>query len=189
VTLSCVAGTMQCMANNKRTPIEDRFWAKVEITGFCWNWTAGTTRGYGVISLGGRHGEKVYAHRWSYQHLVGAIPEGMAIDHLCRNILCVNPDHLEPVPNSENVRRGAVSRNKAGVCKYGHPLDYQRPDGHGRNCTTCNTERNGARYKSDPEFRERVLARQQAHREANKDRINARQRERRAARKAVSGKC
>ena len=145
MALSCETITLPCMANTKRTPIEDRFWAKVEITGFCWNWTASTVRGYGAISDGGKHGKKIYAHRWSYEHLVGAIPEGLTIDHLCRNILCVNPDHLEPVGRGENARRHYRSVNTNSVCHKGHPLDYVRPDGHGRNCSTCRRDRRAAK--------------------------------------------
>lgn len=45
------------------------------------------------------------AHRWAYEFLVGEIPEGLTLDHLCRNKACVMPDHLEPVTQAENHRR------------------------------------------------------------------------------------
>jgi hypothetical protein len=105
--------------------LEDRFWAKVEPTGFCWNWVAGkTTAGYGSFSLGKEHGGKIdYAHRVSYELLVGPIPEGLHLDHLCRNRGCVNPDHLEPVTCKTNVQRSpTVGRHRAAECKRGHPL-------------------------------------------------------------------
>lgn len=85
-----------------------RFFERVEITGFCWNWTGGTSTAYGVFWFGGR---MVRAHRWAYEHLVGPIPEGMQLDHLCWNPGCVNPDHLEPVTQDENnARRRRVGR-------------------------------------------------------------------------------
>jgi hypothetical protein len=50
------------------------------------------------------------AHRFAYLEFVGPIPDGLVLDHLCRNKKCVNPDHLEPVTNAENLRRGRVAR-------------------------------------------------------------------------------
>lgn len=80
----------------------DRFWARVEI-GVCWTWIGSTDRGYGVFGAQGRY---FRAHRWAWEALVGPIPEGLHLDHLCRNPSCVNPDHLEPVTQAENIRRG-----------------------------------------------------------------------------------
>jgi len=86
--------------------LPDRFWDKVQAepnTG-CWLWDANTTRGgYGHFKVSGR---MVYAHRLAYEKLVGPIPDGLSLDHLCRVPGCVNPDHLEPVTHAENVRRG-----------------------------------------------------------------------------------
>lgn len=67
----------------------------------CWNFTGPIRKksGYGAA---GRHG---YAHRYFYRELVGPIPEGLHIDHLCMNKQCVNPKHLEPVTPGENARR------------------------------------------------------------------------------------
>ena len=80
----------------------DRFWARVDV-GLCWEWTGSNDRGYGMFRLDGR---TVRAHRWAWETLVGPIPRGLHLDHLCRNPPCVNPDHLEPVTQPENIRRG-----------------------------------------------------------------------------------
>lgn len=70
----------------------------------CWEWNGSVHKvGYGTINM-------EYAHRVIYEREVGPIPDGYDIDHLCRNKLCVNPAHLEPVPHAVNVRRGAQTR-------------------------------------------------------------------------------
>ena len=70
-----------------------RFWAKVDTSGDCWLWTGAIgSHGYGMLTVGSRlNGTKraVTAHRFSYTHLVGQIPEGLVIDHLCRTRRCV----------------------------------------------------------------------------------------------------
>jgi hypothetical protein len=89
------------------TPLAERFWPKVQKTETCWLWMAGTDRkGYGVIGQGRRPARMLQAHRVAYELCVGAIPEGLVLDHLCRNPPCVNPSHLEPVTNRENILRG-----------------------------------------------------------------------------------
>lgn len=95
--------------------IEIRFWNKVNKTDACWNWTgAKFYRGYGCFRL---NGQSVLAHRVAYELVHGPTPMGLVIDHLCRNTLCVNPDHLEPVTNAENVRRGMVLKGKKYTLK------------------------------------------------------------------------
>lgn len=128
----------------KPTAVE-RFWAKMERQGDgCWLWMAGRNRGgYGTFYVDGRD---VKAHRYAYELLVGPIPEGLVIDHLCRTRACVNPSHLDPVTAEENVRRGegptAVNARKAR-CHRGHPLDFIDSQG-ARQCSTCRTVRSAA---------------------------------------------
>lgn len=74
----------------------------------CWNWQLSLDHhGYGMAYIDGK---KIGAHRLIYQRERGPIPDGMPLDHLCRNPRCVNPDHLEPVTQAENVRRGVRAR-------------------------------------------------------------------------------
>lgn len=97
----------------KRRPTKrELFWAKVHKTDSCWLWTATDDgHGYGHFQAGtNRHNARsVKAHRWAYEDLVGPIPEGMVLDHLCHVPRCVNPDHLRVVSqrvNSQN--RGEI---------------------------------------------------------------------------------
>lgn len=127
-------------------PLADRFWAKARRSSDddCWNWTAMVAGGgYGQFSV---NGKKVPAHRVAYQLEVGAVPDGLVLDHLCRNRLCVNPRHLEPVSNRENILRGeglAAVHAAKEQCVRGHEFDrtiiqYGRER---RICTTCVRER------------------------------------------------
>lgn len=98
------------------TPVDRRVWDFIEKTDSCWLWTGHTTQdGYGRI----RHGaasptpEATHiVHRLVYEQLVGPIPEGMVLDHICRVRNCVNPKHLEPVTNAENLRRTTAQRDR-----------------------------------------------------------------------------
>lgn len=85
---------------------EKLFWAKVQITDAgCWIWSASKNEcGYGNFAVNGKCRR---AHRVSYVLNKGPIPDGKQIDHICRKRSCVNPEHLEPVTNKENVLRGA----------------------------------------------------------------------------------
>jgi hypothetical protein len=99
------------------SPLEDRFWAKVDKRGpdECWLWTGATYQGppgsglYGKLGAGGKHGKTLCAHRVAYELQVGPIPPGFEVDHLCFVTLCQNGAHLEAVPPGENQRR-AVAR-------------------------------------------------------------------------------
>lgn len=88
-------------------PLADRFWSHVDKSADCWEWTASTTRaGYGQINVGDhRIG---LAHRVAYELAVGPIPDGLVIDHRCRNRICVRPDHLRVVSVKQNAENRAV---------------------------------------------------------------------------------
>lgn len=83
----------------------------IEFGDGCWEWTGTKNQfGYGRLC---RDGRRVVAHRWLYERLRGAVPAGLQMDHLCRNRSCVNPDHLEPVTQRENLRRGDMAKSSA----------------------------------------------------------------------------
>lgn len=90
-------------------PPAERFWSKaVEAPSGCWLWTAALDRdGYGAWSP--HKGQRMPAHRWSYEQMIGPIPDGLELDHLCRNAPCVNPYHLDPVTTQVNNARRAAS--------------------------------------------------------------------------------
>lgn len=129
---------------------EERFFARVtEDENGCWNWHRAAPNGYG--SFAEKRNKPVPAHRWSYEFMRVEIPDGLVIDHLCRNRLCVNPWHLDPVTQRENVMRAdgpsALNARKT-KCLRGHPLDaantYVCPRGK-RECRIC---RNAATARS-----------------------------------------
>ncbi len=100
-----LAGAGRGNYTRHKQDVNERFWAKVQRRGDqeCWEWlSARHVRGYGLFQL---DGTVVRAHRVAYGLLVGPIPAGLVLDHLCRNPPCVNPAHLEPVSQGENLRR------------------------------------------------------------------------------------
>lgn len=120
----------------------ERLWSKALADGTgCWIWQRSvSTAGYGHIWDGGK---LLAAHRVAYELVKGLIPEGLTLDHLCRNRRCINPDHLEAVTHRVNVLRGesfaAENANKAR-CPQGHPYNeantYLYPSG-ARACHIC----------------------------------------------------
>lgn len=139
-----------------RKPSLDNIWNQIDATGPCWLWLGKSRRGrnrqYGGVKFNG----KTYAaHRFVYELLVGPIPDGLTLDHLCRVPLCVNPDHLEPVTQIENMKRGVVRKypGKPNLrkthCPRGHPYSGEnlRITKRGyRCCRTCENAACLARY-------------------------------------------
>lgn len=99
---------IESLPRNMQTKIrpEECFIAGLDPT--CWIWT-GAVQGKGYGSVG--HQKRIWSsHKLAYTLLVGPVPEGLTLDHLCRNKLCCNPAHLEAVTNLENIRRGLSAR-------------------------------------------------------------------------------
>jgi hypothetical protein len=145
--------------------MEERFWQYVDKQE-CWNWTAATNFGYGVFTI---KSVAVFAHRFIYEWLIGPVPNGYDVDHICHNRdkencpggakclhrKCVNPAHLEAVKPAVNRSRGITERPNNGNhwssrthCGHGHKFTPENTyirmkDGKfwKRECRTCNRER------------------------------------------------
>lgn len=141
----------------KPRPAIERFLHLIQpVESGCWEWAGYIQKnGYAKHWVDGRH---VSAHRWSYEFHVGPIPPGLQIDHLCRVKHCVNPDHLEAVTASENVRRMTPHRepyqNAMETCRNGHPYDDENTiiAATGRACATCKRDANRAFYERNREL-------------------------------------
>ena len=143
----------------------DKFWSKVDrkSNDECWEWL-GSDNGheYGRFYAGGGKDNPLtyYAHRYSYTLYYGEIPEGLEIDHLCKNRKCVNPLHLEAVTTKVNVLRSdslSAKRARQEFCIRGHPLfgDNLYEAGGKRMCKQCrednrlnNKDRDGENRRS-----------------------------------------
>lgn len=147
----CDSRVLEALSDVPRERIY-RFASKVRVQpGGCWEWAGNChpDSGYGRVWFS-KNDDRL-AHRVCYEWAVGPIPEGLTLDHLCRNRRCVNPSHLEPVTNTENVMRGfspaAVNARKR-TCWRGHPFDetntYTAASG-ARHCRECARIRKQAR--------------------------------------------
>ena len=126
------------------------FWDLVERGPGCWLWLGGKRAdGYGRFTM---NGYRYYAHRLSYQMTAGEIPDGLGLDHLCRNTSCVNPTHLEPVTQKENVLRGMgimAMEARQTHCIHGHEFTmdniytYSKQPSQ-RKCRICRRDRSVA---------------------------------------------
>lgn len=142
--------------------IIDRVSARVVVdANGCWTWTGSpTSNGYGRISWAvDRKITYALTHRVMWAHHRGAIPEGLDLDHLCRNRLCCNPDHLEPVTRQTNLLRGdtiPARRAAATQCHRGHaftPENTRLTSLGQRECRECKRETNRAYYWKNRERR------------------------------------
>jgi hypothetical protein len=127
--------------------IQDKLWVTPE---GCWHYTGALTRGgYGMA--------RTLVHRYVWTTLVGDIPDGMQIDHACKQRSCCNPAHLRVVTRRANVLNnsgGVAARNARKVaCKAGHLFDeantYLRPDGY-RTCRICRAKAQRKYKRSHP---------------------------------------
>lgn len=105
--------------------------------------------GYSRVKI---KGKAALAHRVTYQVLVGPIPDGLTLDHLCRNRGCCNPYHLEPISLVENIMRGdgfGARNARKTHCNKGHEFtdENTRTYKNGRWCRTCVRERSTERRK------------------------------------------
>ena len=119
--------------------------------GPCWVWEKRLSKnGYAYLSVDGR---KTQAHRWAYEHFVGAVPDGLEPDHLCRNTGCVNYErHLELVTHQTNTLRGEsppAQYARRDACSKGHDFSAEntfRRGGGARGCRICDRARSRQSY-------------------------------------------
>jgi len=144
-------------ARVSREPIDQKY--RIDPDTGCWEWLRAKVRGYGVVN-DPAFGKNKPAHRYLYRLHRGDIPDGLVIDHLCRNHGCVNPWHLEPVTDGENVLRGigpSATNARKTHCRQGHEFtpENTRVTGKKRSCRLCHRS-----YRKQPE----VMARRRKYR-------------------------
>jgi hypothetical protein len=117
------------------------FWDHVEPSGDCLVWTGAKVDGYGKLNRGGKYH---LAHRYHWEHANGPVPDGLELDHTCRNRACVKLEHMEPVTGKVNTLRGegptAVNARRT-ECVNGHEFTeentYTAPGSGQRKCRAC----------------------------------------------------
>ena len=126
-----------------------RFFGFVELApNGCWLWH-GHKR---VGEYGGFWDDREFlAHRWAYEAFIGPVPEGDVLDHVCDTPACVNPRHVRPASQRENVLRGNAPpawQLTRTHCKWGHPYDKENTLIHAgkRECKTCRNAKERDRY-------------------------------------------
>ncbi len=143
-----------------RTPVAERIWVRIDRRGDdeCWPWTGCQDgNGYGMVFEDERRRGR-RAHRVAYEVIVGPVPVGLQLDHLCRNRLCCNPAHLEPVTKHENWRRGmsfSAIEARQTHCKRGHaltPENLERTVTDRRSCRKCMALRSAKWKEHHPEW-------------------------------------
>lgn len=166
---------------------EKRLWGYIDVsdTKDCWNWIGKATNsvGYGRLHW---QGKVQYAHRVAYMVEIGDIPDGLTIDHLCRNTYCCNPAHLEAVTMAENIRRAAAVNHSH--CSKGHKFEsgsYYLGK-HGKVCKMCSHNKAVAAYAANREA-EKAAARDRywKNRDANILRMRTAYQARKASRAEV----
>jgi hypothetical protein len=145
--------------NKKGSPDYLRFWTKVKIVAECWEWQGFVDpNGYGQFYP--THTKNELAHIYAYKFVYDIVPEGLVIDHLCRNRKCVNPFHLEAVTQRVNTLRGIGPSALNAVkthCPQGHPYDeantWVNPKKNERICRECSRQRYRKWYKANGRLR------------------------------------
>lgn len=128
----------------------EKFHAKYAInpTTGCWEWAASiNNQGYGTIRVAYR---LQLAHRFAYERFVGPIPDGLVLDHLCKNTKCCNPEHLQVVTQQINILRGdspAALHARTTHCPRGHEYNAENTilRRGKRECRECKRARDAAR--------------------------------------------
>lgn len=129
-------------------PLEERLSLQIRVAeNGCWIWLGGTTsnkNGYGRVRV---NGQKVLAHRASFELFIRRIPRSFTLDHICRIRLCVNPSHLIPKTQHGNILAGNSRMARLAIaqtCRKGHELSFEFYASKGRHlfrrfCPTCRT--------------------------------------------------
>lgn len=138
-SLTCGCQRPSCRIDRK---LEDVLGQLIIQDNGCHTWPGATNEGYGTVGFG-KPRRRWLVHKLVYEHLVEPVPDGLELDHVCRNTLCANVDHLEPVTHRENILRGlappAVHAKKT-QCPRGHkytPENTRTDSKNMRHCRTC----------------------------------------------------